>query len=335
MLSTYSDEQLRAAINLAEAYEAWLPLARAEPAYTDRLLWKTVSGRQYLYRIRDRRGNGTSLGPRGSKTERLYTEYQTAKTGLRDRVARLSPTLDEAAAVYRALRLPMIDSYAGSLLRELDLRELLGPVVMAVGTTATAAYQLEAASTFDAPAHATRDIDLTWVAQHPPEGPVLWEALHTLDDTFVVNQERTFQARNRDAREIDLLVGVERAGSVLGEPLRPIPLPEQDWLYRGRPLRRIVAGLDSRPAPLLVPDPRWFALHKCWLSDKPGRDALKRPKDRHQAELVWMAVHERMPHFPVDESFRASLPEVLQPVFEQLNSTHGSSSRAQPRPSRP
>ena len=61
---------------------------------------------------------------------------------MRDRVARISPALDEAAAVYRALRLPMIDSYAAGLQRELDLRELLDPVVLAVGTTATAAYQL-------------------------------------------------------------------------------------------------------------------------------------------------------------------------------------------------
>jgi len=38
VLSTLSDEQLRAAINLAEAYETWLPLARAESAYADRLL---------------------------------------------------------------------------------------------------------------------------------------------------------------------------------------------------------------------------------------------------------------------------------------------------------
>lgn len=324
MLSPFSDEQLRAAINLADAYEAWLPLARAEPAYADRLLWKTISGRQYLYRIRDRRGNGTSLGPRGSETERLYTEYQTAKSRLRDRVARLSPMLDEAATVYRALRLPMIDSYAGRLFRELDLRELLGPVVLAAGTTATAAYQLEAASAFDAPAHSTRDIDLTWVAEQSPEGPVLWEALHTLDDTFVVNQERTFQARNQDSREIELLVGTERASSVRAEPLHPIPMPEQDWLYRGKPLRRIVAGLDSRPAALVVPDPRWFALHKRWLSDKPGRDALKKPKDRHQAEMIWAAVRERMPHFPLNDVFRAGLPEVLQPVFDQLNAvSHG------------
>lgn len=318
MSTPLSDEQLRAAINLADAYEARLPLARAEPAYSDRLQWKTVAGRQYLYRLRDRQGNGNSLGPRSPDTETQYDQYQAAKTDLRDRVARLSPALDEAAAVYRALRLPMIDSYAGRLLRELDLRELLGPVVLAVGTTATAAYQLEAACLFDSPAHATRDIDLTWVAQERPDSPVLWEALKAMDDTFVVNTERSFQARNRDAREVELLVGLERAAAVTGEPMHPLPLPEQDWLYRGRPLRRIVCGLDARPTALVVPDPRWFALHKRWLSDKPGRDALKRPKDRRQAEAVWAAVQERMPHYPVDPAFVAEVPESLRNTLAEL-----------------
>lgn len=319
MLQPFSDEQLRAAINLADTYEAWVQLARREPAYADRLAWKTVSGRQYLYRIRDRRGNGTSLGPRNAETEQRHAEYQAGKAALRDQVGRISPTLDEACAVYRALRLPMIDSYAGSLMRELDLRELLGPVVIAVGTTATAAYQLEAAGAFDAPASATRDIDLTWVAEQPADGPVLWDALKEMDETFVVNQERNFQARNRDAREVELLVGTEREDAVARERLRPVPLPEQDWLYRGRPLRRIVTGLDARPAPLVVPDPRWFALHKRWLGEKPGRDPLKRPKDLNQARMVWAAVRGRMPHYPVDDAFRAEVPEDLKPVLGQLD----------------
>ena len=318
MSTPMTDEQLRAAINLADAYEAWLPLAKAEPAYSDRLMWKTVAGRQYLYRIRDRKGNGTSLGPRNPETEKIYTDYQTAKEDLRDRVSRISPRLDEASAVYRALRLPMIDSYAARLFRELDLSELLGPVVLAVGTTATAAYQLEAATLFDSPAHATDDIDLTWVAKQQPASPVLWEALKALDDTFVVNAERSFQARNRDSKEIELLVGIERAAAAAAEPMHPIPLPEQDWLYLGRPMRRIVCGLDAKPTALVVPDPRWFALHKRWLSDKPERDALKKPKDRRQAEAVWSAVKRGMPHYPIDENFKAEVPEILQPVMAQL-----------------
>lgn len=318
MSTSMTDEQLRAAINLADAYEAWLPLAKAEPAYSDRLMWKTVAGRQYLYRIRDRKGNGTSLGPRNQETEKTYADYQTAKEDLRDRVSRISPRLNEASAVYRALRLPMIDSYAARLFRELDLSELLGPVVLAVGTTATAAYQLEAATLFDSPAHATDDIDLTWIARQKPASPVLWEALKALDDTFVVNTERNFQARNRDSKEIELLVGIGRADTAAAEPMHPIPLPEQDWLYLGKPMRRIVCGLDAKPMALVVPDPRWFALHKRWLSDKPARDPLKKPKDRRQAEAVWASIKRGMPHYPIDANFKAEVPEILQPVIAQL-----------------
>lgn len=318
MIIALTDEQLRAALNLDDAYSAWLPLARQEPAYRHRLQWKTVSGKQYLYRVRDRFGNATSLGPRSPDTERQYEQYQLARNDLRDRVARISPTLHEAAAVYRALRLPMIDSYASKLFRELELRELLGDVVLAVGTTAMAAYALEAASLFDAPIHATRDIDLTWVAQETPDTPLLWDTLKSLDDTFVVNTERSFQARNRDAREVELLVGTERADAVVGQTLQPLPLPEQNWLYRGRALRRVVCGLDATPAALVVPDPRWFALHKRWLADKPSRDPLKKPKDRRQAEAVWQAVREKMPHYPIDDAFVAALPAELRPVMAQL-----------------
>lgn len=320
MATGFSDEQLRAAINLANAYEAWVVLARDEPAYAARLTWKTVAGRQYLYRVRDRQGNATSLGPRTPQTTALYDEYQANKADLRDRVARISPQLEEAAAVYRALRLPMIDSYAAKLLREFDIRALLGDIVLAVGTTAMAAYQLEAAANFDTPAHATRDIDLAWIATEKPASPVLWEALKAIDDTFVVNQERSFQARNRDAREVELLVGTERAATVAGEPLHPLPLPEQDWLYRGRPLRRIVCGLDGVPAALVVPDPRWFALHKRWLADKPTRDPLKKPKDRRQAEAVWAALLERMPHYPTDTRLIAQVPAELHAVLAGLQS---------------
>jgi hypothetical protein len=40
--------------------------------------------------------------------------------------------------------------------------------------------------------------------------------------------------------------------------------------------------------------------------------------------MVWAAVRERMPHFPLNDTFRASLPDVLQPVFDQLSAVpHG------------
>lgn len=59
------------------------------------------------------------------------------------------------------------------------------------------------------------------------------------------------------------------ADAACGELLKPLPLPEQDWIYLDHPVRRIVCGLDATPAALVVPDPRWFALYKRWLPTSP------------------------------------------------------------------
>ena len=58
-------------------------------------------------------------------------------------------------------------------------------------------------------------------------------------------------------------------------------------LLKGRPLSVVVATLRQRACPLYVPDPRWMALHKLWLSAKPERNALKKPKD-----LQWICPPE-------------------------------------------
>ena len=95
------------------------------------------------------------------------------------------------------------------------------------------------------------------------------------------------------------------------EPLRPVPLPEQEWLLRGRRVDQVVCGRDGTPARVVAPDPRWFALHKCWLADKPARNRLKSTKDRRQGDGVLRAVRERMPHYPMDAAFIRELPSEL------------------------
>ncbi len=63
-----------------------------------------------------------------------------------------------------------------------------------------------------------------------------------------------------------------------------VSLLEQEWLLRGRPLSVVVATIRQRACPLYVPDPRWMALHKLWLSRKPERNAMKQPKDLRQGD---------------------------------------------------
>jgi hypothetical protein len=76
-----------------------------------------------------------------------------------------------------------------------------------------------------------------------------------------------------------------------------------------------VCGRDAQPARIVAPDPRWFALHKLWLGGQGKRNPLKRDKDINQGRALLKAVRERMPQFPLDAAFQATLPAELQPIY--------------------
>jgi Nucleotidyltransferase len=79
--------------------------------------------------------------------------------------------------------------------------------------------------------------------------------------------------RNAAGYEVELRIPKSLEGMLpRNEPLAPIGLPEQDWLLPGRRVEHVVCGLDGVPARLVVADPRWFALQKLWLADKPTRN---------------------------------------------------------------
>src|SRR5690348_4597939 len=106
------DESLRLLANLEQHYAGWIEAARV--VLPGRLTWKTVSGREYLYRIFNGRGDGRSLGPRSAETEGLYEAAVMARRSADD----LWSLLMREGALYRALRLPRISSAAAQLLRE-------------------------------------------------------------------------------------------------------------------------------------------------------------------------------------------------------------------------
>ena len=176
----------------------------------------------------------------------------------------------------------MLSSGAGPILRECDRRDLLGSHLLVVGTNAIAAYALEAAGFLIGAPEETEDFYLAWSAVESEEPEtLLWDMLKSVDPTFTVNTERTFQARNAKAYEVEMLVApscVDTLGR--SDRPKPVPLPEQEWLLLGRPVDQVVACRDGTPVRIVAPDPRWFALQKLWMSEKEGRNPLKRPKDR-------------------------------------------------------
>lgn len=179
------------------------------------------------------------------------------------------------------------------------------------------AYSIEAAGFIrDAPDE-TQDFDLAWTNPVPTPGErPLWAMLKATDSTYTLNSERQFQARNARAYEVEILVAPSNASGIARtDQPRPVALPEQEWLLNGTPVDQVVVCRDSSPARLFVPDPRWFALHKLWMSRKIERNPLKRPKDERQGLALLDAVHLAMPQFPLDADFETQLSEELAPLF--------------------
>lgn len=324
-LRTFSDEQSRLLVNLRQRYDAWVATERARAALPYDLRRKTVGEYEYLYQIHDRSGNGKSLGRMDAAREVEFQVYREQKAELKERGALLSTSLAESAALYRALRLPLLSSDAGPILRECDRRDLLGSHLLVVGTNAIAAYMIEANGFILLPDE-TEDFDLAWVAEQEDSEQTVWQMLKTVDPTFTINSERDFQARNARAYEVELLVAPSRVGTLSDrDQPRPIPLEEQEWLLLGRPVDQVVGCRDGSPARIVAPDPRWFALHKLWMSEQAKRNPLKRPKDRKQGLALLDAVVEAMPHYPLDGAFEATIPPDLQAIFEnwQKNTTAG------------
>tara|TARA_R110002020_G_C16321837_1_gene774941 strand:- start:3846 stop:4832 length:987 start_codon:yes stop_codon:yes gene_type:complete len=316
-VKAFSDEQLRTLINLRQRYEVWMDAERSLASMPYDLRRKTVSGREYLYEILDRTGNGKSLGPWSDALEAKFTHYHETKRASKAQRDGAREVLNESARLYRALRLPLLSSEAGPLLREIDRRALLGSHLLVVGTNAMAAYAIEAAGALIGAPDETEDFDLAWTAEKEQEPDALiWEMLKSVDPTYTVNTERSFQARNAKAYEVEILVAPSRAATMSKRDRpRPVPLPEQEWLLLGRPVDQVVGCRDGTPARIVAPDPRWFALQKLWMSKKESRNPLKRPKDQRQGLALLNAISDAMPQYPLDASFKSELPDELVPLL--------------------
>lgn len=315
----FTDEQSRQLVNLRARYEVWMEAERDIEALPYDLRKKRVGDHDYLYEIFDREGNGKSLGPVTPELERRFSDYREEKKALKERRKASWSAVEESCRLGRSLRLPMLSSEAGALLREADKRMMLGNKIMVVGTNAIPAYSIEAAGQISNALNETDDFDLAWVEPNVAQGTQpLWAMLKAVDATFTVNSERKFQARNAKAYEVEVLVAPSRkAGMFRTDQPRPVSLAEQEWLLNGRMVDQVVVCRDATPARIVAPDPRWFALQKLWLAMQSKRNPLKRRKDERQGTALLDAIVEAMPQFPIDEAFAASLPPDLRPIFDR------------------
>jgi hypothetical protein len=315
-IQPFSDEQARLLVNLRQRYEVWMAAEQALATMPYDLRRKLINGNYYLYEIFDRNGNGKSLGRWTDGAAHQLDAYRKAKAHEKERRDGSRALIDESARLYRALRLPLLSSDAGPILREADRRRLLGSHLLVIGTNAMLAYRVEAGGIIVAPDE-TEDFDLAWVSEIADDGEKrVWDMLKAVDPTFTINIKRDFQALNAKAYEVELLVAPSRAATLgRADQPKPIPLPEQEWLLLGQPVDQVIGCRDGSPARIVAPDPRWFGLHKLWMAAQSKRNPLKRPKDHKQGMALLDAVWAAMPQYPLDEAFEALLPFELRSHF--------------------
>lgn len=88
----------------------------------------------------------------------------------------------------------------------------------------------------------------------------------------------------------------------------------------GLPVEHVIAGLSGRPAKIVAPDPRLFALHKWMMAVDPNRKPAKQRKDHNQALQVKRLIELGMPHHPFDDEFLDNVSPLIQQSWKSLSS---------------
>ena len=328
------DEHLRICVNIDQIYDAVLGTTKELEKMPLYMSWLKRNNADYLYVKSNDNTIHKSLGPRSPETELIYNSYINNRKDLKERLESQSTKLKQYLAQYSALKLPAIASLPAQILRKLDAAGELGTNFIVVGTNAFVAYEIEARERFAFGLDETEDFDLSWCRgskisfvsqlQDSVQGSPLLDVLKKVDKSFKINNSKPYQALNNKGYEVELLT----APSVMStlskdEVFSTAAIPEQEWLLLGKPIRRVVGAKDISPAPLFVPDPRYMALHKLWLSKKDTRRNDKKGKDYKQGELLMDAVIRKMQtSHPVDLDFVLDLPEDLLETFNDWAARH-------------
>ena len=301
-----SNQQRLHQVNTGQLFDNYRTALAHAASYTYAMRWKTVRNTEYLFRDRDRRGNGTSLGPRSAQTEDLLAAFTAGRGAAKERLHLIREKIEEQARLNKALRLNRVPRVVARVLRELDEAGLYDSFTV-IGTQALYGYEAAAGAHFLLELLASGDVDLLFdtrqrmtVVSENLDGKGLLGLLKKADKTFECVRENGYRAANAGQFMVDLVIA-PRGMSVAEN----ITFAESD--------------LVATEVPMRVPDPRAFALHKAWLSGLLTREPIKKPRDLDQARAVARLVQDEMPHLPFESTLtslhgdvRKMLPMLLR-----------------------
>ena len=124
-----SNQQRLHQVNTEQLFENYRSALNHAAAYQYGMRWKTVRSTEYLFRDKDRRGNGKSLGPRSPETEAVLAAFAAGRTVAQERLQLITEKIQEQARLNKALRLNRVPRVVARVLRELD-RAVLHPCMV-------------------------------------------------------------------------------------------------------------------------------------------------------------------------------------------------------------
>jgi hypothetical protein len=241
--------------------------------------------------------------------------------------------LDKAGSMEtEAVGIGRVPSLTARVFRTLDKARILGHIRI-VGTNALYAYEALAGVHFAAEALATGDVDLLLDARRAlrimvldPDQRTVLGILRRLDHSFKRLEHKPYTVANAEGFMVDLIRPQSsppwrrQPGErpLAEDDLVPSAIEGLQWLVNSTAVEALVVDDRGYPAPIVVPDPRIWMLHKAWLSERSDRDAARRRRDAGQARAALHLLQSHLLQFPLTDGFINSLARPLREAFGRL-----------------
>lgn len=306
--TSLTDTQTKVYADACQYFEVYRDAARRAAEFPGWMFWKRYpGGKDYLVHAYDRTGKGTTLGGRSPENEARLEAFKTQQSEAKLRLKIARDHLAEHARFCKAARINRVPRHAAAVIRAFS-EKASSVELMVVGTHALYAYEALSAVYFLPAVMETQDLDVLWDSSErliatvagktsEPVMPTTLEILRTVDSMYTRNEERTFQARNAAGFSVDFLAANEASPGNKSERITPLVVTGLDALMAAT-ISEIVIDQDGLPLEIRAPDPRLFAAHKVWLSERPDRHPGKRDRDRSQSAAVADVLHKRRPALP-------------------------------------
>ena len=297
---------------LEDALNKWRP-------YQGSMMWRCLSGTDYLIHQVQKRQK--SLGARSPETELIYNHFQERKSELADRIKSLKANQDRNAKLCKAVNANRVPRMVAQISRKIADFPVLANKTLIVGTNALYAYESAAAVFFEPDMLATEDVDVLWdtrkkisIAATEPQGFI--GLLKSIDKSFEVMRDSGFSAANKEGFIVDLIQPINKnvlfsnAASMSDFPddLVAVEIKGLAWLVSCPKFS--ATGIDEQgyPVKMLVPDPRAYAMHKYWLSNRADRQPDKKKRDLEQSLAVFELINAKLSYLELGDKALQAMP---------------------------